>query len=124
MLPFTSMETSARVFCEVEWCGVRGESREPMRMQMCPVSWLLPEVLALVSEHRDRPVHELEPTIRRLIEEQDFFEDAGDSMIAERRGELVEEYVRMFVKALERVREEALRHGEWSNLPVTPQMFG
>lgn len=123
MLPLTSMEISARVFCDREWPR-HLNARRADGMQMCPVNWLLPDLLALIAENHDRPVRELQPMIRRLIEEHDFFDDAGDSMVETDRDELIDDYADLFVKALERVRRQALKQGEWSNLPVTPQMFG
>ena len=81
---------------------------------VCPAGWLLPGLLRLMAEHHDRPVNELRPMIRHLIEEHQF---AGHAAIDLRQQDLNDQCIDALVRVLEQVRREAFRNGYWSSAP-------
>ena len=97
---------------------------ERLSGEVCPAKAVLPELIELVRACHDRPVHELKPTIRRMIEERHFTEESGDPVSDAGHHELLEHYVELCVHVLERVRRHALTHGHWSSAPTPAQMFG
>jgi hypothetical protein len=92
--------------------------------RVCPLRLIMPSLLRLLQQYHHRPMDELRPTIRRLVEERDFVDECGDPCIDCEHERLMQAYVDLLVHVLERVRRHNLTHGEWSNAPVTPQMFG
>ena len=92
--------------------------------ELSPVITGLPGLIRLVNECTDRPVTKFRPTIKRMILEQLFMEAAGDSIIDPHQNVQVESYVELTICVLVRVRENSLGQDEWSDAPVTPQMFG
>jgi hypothetical protein len=92
--------------------------------ELSPVMTVLPGLIRLVTECADRPVNKFRPTITRLIREQQFMEAAGDSIVDPHLNVQTERYVELTLRVLERVRDQAQERGEWSDAPVTPQMFG
>jgi hypothetical protein len=92
--------------------------------ELSPVVTVLPGLIRLVNECTDRPVTKFRPTIKHLIQEQLFMEAAGDSIVDPHQNVQVDSYVELTIRVLVRVRENALGQDEWSDAPVTPQMFG
>ena len=92
--------------------------------ELSPVVTVLPGLIRLVNECTDRPVTKFRPTIKRLIHEQLFIGAAGDSIVDPHQNVQIDCYVELTIRVLVRVRENALGQDEWSDTPVTPQMFG
>jgi len=92
--------------------------------ELSPVIAVLPGLIRLVNECTDRPVTKFRPTIKRLIHEQLFMEIGGDSIVDPHLNVQIERYVELTVRVLVRVRQNTLGQDEWSDAPVTPQMFG
>lgn len=113
--------------------GGRGDQRDPgkpakgdaqLMNELSPVIAVLPGLIRLVHECTDRPVNKFRPTIKRLILEQLFMDLGGDAIVDAQHLMLVKRYVDLTVRVLVRVRQHGLGKDEWSNMPVTPQMFG
>ena len=96
----------------------------PCSPELSPVITVLPGLIRLVNECTDRPVNKFRPTIKRLIREQLFMEEAGDAVVDPHQNVQIESYVELTVCVLVRVREYTQGHDGWSDTPVTPQMFG
>ncbi len=92
--------------------------------ELSPVVAVLPGLIRLVNECTDRPVTKFRPTIERLIHEQLFMEAAGDSIIDPHQNVQIERYVELTIRVLVRVRCNTQGQDDWSDTPVTPQMFG
>lgn len=86
--------------------------------------WVLHDLVEMVAAAHDRPVRELEPMIRRVITEQSFVDECGDTVMDCQDMEMVECQVQVVLKVLESVRQKAMASGQWSDVPLTPQMFG
>lgn len=85
---------------------------------------VMPILLELLAECHDRPAHYFTPTIRRQLIEHCFIIDNGDDMDKQERVVSLEQQVQMLVRVLEQLRQTLLRQGQWSDAPVTPQMYG
>lgn len=96
----------------------------PQPHELSPVVAVLPQLIRLVNECSDRPVNKFRPMIKRLILEQLFMEVGGDAVIDPHHNVQVKHYVELTVRVLARLRRQGLPHDEWSDMPVTPQMFG
>ncbi len=92
--------------------------------ELSPVVAVLPGLIRLVNECTDRPVTKFRPTIKRLIHEQLFMELGGDSIVDPHQNVQIESYVELTIRVLVRVRQNTFGQDEWSDAPVTPQMFG
>lgn len=79
----------------------------------------VPKLAELLADSPDEPIDRLAPTVRMIVldecprdgaDQSDFHElmDATDRLLRE----------------MEHLRREEPRRGEWSAVPVTPQMFG
>lgn len=90
----------------------------------CSLRRMLPELIRMIAENPEQPAQQFEDTIRNLVAEQDFIDDSGDTVVDARHDAVVELYVSVFVDVLEKVRQHAITQGQWSDTPVTPQMFG
>jgi len=82
----------------------------------CPAAMILPQLIDIVAESPHEPVSSKTPAIRRLIYERSFHNAAGFIR--------VDIQMHAVIRALETVRNEAIRRGTWSRQPATPQMFG
>lgn len=89
-----------------------------------PVSRLMPELKRLIAECHDQPVQHLRPAIRLLLQEQHFAFKWRDTVIDSNPHRALDACVELAVRVLERMRQQALNSGKWSDAPVTPQMFG
>lgn len=131
MTTHLSLEDSARQVLQSHWERfVQDRTRDDasscaLAPEVCPLLWLVPEFLNLVLEEHDRPIHELEPIIRRLIDEADFVDENGDTTIgATTHRREVDEQAKLVVAMLTEWRASAVEQGQWSDAPVTPIMFG
>lgn len=110
-----------------EWqaaCDSLEGDRHLAQQRLSHIEWLTPDLLALLEEFRDRPTSELTPLIRRLLAEQSFIDENGDSVIDECELAMLEHEVRLVVEVLDRVRSRCRDEGRWAGTPTTPQMFG
>jgi len=89
----------------------------------CPCAWMLDALLELVAENPNRPVSDLEPVIHRMIVENQFIDDGGDSMVLD-AVESADRESQVLIKVLERCRQIGLKEGLWSSEPSAPIMFG
>ena len=91
----------------------------------CPALWLLRDLVSLLEEFRDRPLTDLAPMVRRLILEQNFVDENGDSVFDTQCAKNVEHEVALILRALERTRREATEQGILAQeLACTEQWFG
>jgi len=91
----------------------------------CPLLWRVPDFVSLIAQEHDRPIGELEPIVRRLIDEADFVDENGDTMIGTAtHDQEVDEQAKLVIAVLEELCAEAVGRGYWSDAPVTPIMFG
>jgi hypothetical protein len=105
----------------------RSDSEKPVAEQpteLSPVIAVMPGLIRLINECSDRPIEKLRPTIKRLILEQVFMEVGGDSIVDAQHMMQVKEYVELTVRVLVRIRRRDRSQYDWSDTPVTPQMFG
>lgn len=125
-----SCEALAQKLLEEEWDRMEGEKQRQARVGrstprvICLPHWLLPELLQLLTEAQDRPLGELEPIVREIVAEQQFIDVSGGPVIGDREGGTTDLHVDVFMRVLERLRHYTLDTGTWSNVPITPQMFG
>jgi len=85
---------------------------------------MIEQLLNLVEEFHQRPVRELEPTIRRMLIDQSFCDDNGDSVTDGLFERTFNAQVTLTVRVLERVRRQGLSQGRWSEMPAAQPMFG
>lgn len=114
-----SLEDTARELFQREWAK-QGFSYGPRLTAL----WVLHDLVEMVAAAHDRPVRELEPVIRRVITEQSFVDECGDTVMDGQGKEVIERQVQVILRVLESVRQESLASGRWSDVPLTPQMFG
>ncbi|MFW6059161.1 MAG: hypothetical protein ACODAQ_03215 [Phycisphaeraceae bacterium] len=121
-------EALAQQWFEQEWRAVTqraGQRRwRLLTCEACPPQSLLPVLVELLDEAHDRPVAELEPVVRELVAERNFVEESGDPVMEGRQAEVMKLYVAVYLRVLERLRQQALDSGAWSNMRATPEMFG
>jgi len=82
----------------------------------------VPQLVDLLEQIHDRPVSELADSVRSIVSERCRLRAQGE------RGR-IEDYaywsaLGWLIHEMERLRRAELRCGEWSDLPVPPQMFG
>lgn len=126
-----SLEMIARELFEREWEREHREgalSGAAASQKMCALPrstmWVLNDLVQMVAESHDQPVHQMAPMIRRLITEQNFADECGDPIIDADRVAQNNLQVEVVLRVLEQVRDLALTQGLWSNAPMAPQMFG
>ncbi|MEX0652709.1 MAG: hypothetical protein WD534_18295 [Phycisphaeraceae bacterium] len=86
--------------------------------------WLLPELLRLLIEAHDQPAERFEPMVRTLLLDLEFVDESGDPATTELRIALHDQLVVALMRAMERLRQQALASGQWSELAAPPQMYG
>ena len=91
---------------------------------LCPVSWLLPELIELVAERPAEPVSSLEAAIHRRVFEQQFIDETGDPPLDQPYASGAEHQVRMLVAVLEKIRRQAIARGIWCDHPAVDPMCG
>lgn len=82
---------------------------------------LLPMVVHLLHERRECDCSELVCTVKRLVIEHMFYENAVE---ADQWQINVDVQVKMILQSMQSAREKLINEGEWSQEPVTPMMFG
>ncbi len=120
------LSKTAKELWEREWAEAaqrRDISERNGILQTCPSPALIESLVDLISEDPRRPVAELEPVIHRMLFENQFIDDGGDSVILD-AFDSIEVQTRVLVKILEEVRQLGLSEGLWSEIPATPMMFG
>lgn len=100
-----------------------GDMRQ-LYSEVSAMSWLLRDLLALMRERGDTPIKELDGTIRRVVSEHDFFQDAGQASVSSRHQEVCERMIVTLLDVLEDVRLEAQNHGEVLHAPAAAPMAG
>ena len=124
------LEAVARDLFEQEWARERErEDREDegggiMQAEACPIVWIIPELVDLVAGTRDRHVKSLEPVIRRRVRDLSFINESGDPFAEEERQRSIDRQIKVMTRVLSQVKGLAVSRGQWSDVPVTPQMFG
>lgn len=91
--------------------------------QLCPVSWLLPDLLHLLAENHGSDAHDLRPAIRRIILDRGAIYAMGAGITQSEADEILEGQIDLIVRVLEQVRQQALDCGEWSE-STAPAWFG
>ena len=117
---------NAKQLWEREWVTAsRNRAAAPSQgmLQTCPSPALIEAMVDMVAEDPRRPVAELEPVIHRMLFENQFIDDGGDSVILD-AFDSIDVQTQILVKVLEEVREQGLREGLWSSMPAAPMMFG
>lgn len=88
------------------------------------MTWLIRDLLELVADQSDRPVADLEPTIRRVVCEHDLVYETGDADVAKRRDRIRERMVHTLIEVFEDVRREAQAEGAMPSAPASVPMCG
>ncbi|MBI1336478.1 MAG: hypothetical protein GC164_05900 [Phycisphaera sp.] len=101
-----------------------GPTQRAIQRRLSDLTHFSNTLVELLCEFHDRPASHLGPMIRRIIVEQEFIDDTGDSMIDQDFMVCLDHYVDMIVEALEQVRQRCRREGHWSDTPITPLMCG
>jgi hypothetical protein len=83
----------------------------------------LRSLVELLGEDPSRPAALLEPVVHRLMNDSQFVDGNGDSVLLD-AAEAGEAQVDAVLRVLEQVRQRGLRDGVWCVAPVTPMMFG
>lgn len=109
------LETSARQWLDDEvhrrgvGAGVSADKDLP-RLQLSPVSWVLPKLLRIVYQNSQQPIEVMAPLIRSMLQEQAFANTGGDPCDCERLNESIDESVSILCLVLERARQHCLAH--------------
>ena len=82
--------------------------QSPPKLQLSPVSWVLPKLLRIVAQNAKQPVEALAPLIRTMLQEQAFATTGGDPCDCDQLQASIDETVSIMVQVLERVRKQQL----------------
>lgn len=96
----------------------------PPTCDIAGVAHLIPHLIELLDGQYNRPVDELESTVRSLILEQTFIHDCGDHVVDAAQKARIDHQVMLLIRILNLMRDDANESHQWSDAPVTPQMFG
>ena len=88
-----------------------------------PSHRMMRDLVDMMSEYPARPAAEMEVIIQRMLFENQFVDDSGDSMVLD-ACETIEWQAHAVVSVLEEVRRQALSLGFWSTEPATPITYG
>jgi len=128
MTTTATLEMMACDLCEKESCRANPPPWDNLATQSLPgigsTKWLLHDLLSLLSETHDRPVHCMAPMIRQIIVERVFNDDSGDTVVDHDLLSQIDQQVDIFVRILEQVRRYAIESGQWSDAPAISYMFG
>lgn len=124
-----SLSRLARQMMEMEWeKTVHGSDRDPLGVRSasdrCPALWVIEDLLAIVAEQRHEPVSGLRSMIRRVLTEQHYVDDNGDTMLDQIVSGGSEKQLDLVIDVLERVKQLALATGEWSDGDAVVPMCG
>lgn len=122
MILYETLEHDARRIYDEEAARVT-RRRDADELQVCPLRFMLRELLMLLAERPDPPVDELRPLVRRLVLERNFM-DCGDACGASTRHTALDHHVDLALRVLARVRQLAEQRGERCHLPAAPLMCG
>lgn len=86
--------------------------------------WALDDLLGLLAEFHDQPVHKLRPMLRRVVIEHVYLDHAGDSFADGNQTTSLEGHLDHIVLVLEKVRLHAVSRGQWSAQSTPPLMCG
>ena len=92
--------------------------------ELSPIVAALPHLIQVARDHPEKPIEDLRPMIKRVILEQLFVDITGDSIIETHHHLQVKQYVELTVRVLVRFRWDEFGAEQWSDMPITPQMFG
>jgi len=90
----------------------------------CAADWLsdvhqfAPHLVHLMRECRESSVDQIEPVVREIV-----LEHTRDRSFDCQEDE-IDRHVEIILDAMDRVRNEQVRAGKWSDAPVPPMMFG
>lgn len=90
---------------------------------LCPVSWVLPDLLGIIAEHHAEPVERLRPAIRQVIVEQ-AFACPSDAVIDPDQDETIDAQVDLLIVVLEQARRQATAREPRPRMSAAPQMCG
>lgn len=96
----------------------------PPTCDIAGVAHLIPHLIELLDGQYNQPVDELESTVRSLILEQTFIHDGGDHIVDAAQKARIDHQVMLLIRILNLMRDDANESHQWSDAPVTPQMFG
>lgn len=82
----------------------------PVKLQLSPVSWVLPKLLRIVYANAHQPVELLAPIIRNMLQEQAFATTGGDPCNCDQLQTSIDQTVVVVVRVLEKVRQHCLAH--------------
>lgn len=98
------------------------DDRPDYTYEVCPVSWILPGLLELVAECHNEPASHLRSAIRQLLMERAFAFQTG--MAPKEQAAWLDHETDVLIRVLERIRQQRLECGDWSDLPACQEMFG
>lgn len=124
MLVDSELNRAALRILEQQWTQACQDDRNDVTAHERPPTETLLEFVELIAQHPEREVDRFESVIRNRLVELHFVADNGDSVVLDDVYEDVDQKVRFWLRVLRNVRQYALRTGQWSATPVTPQMFG
>ena len=84
--------------------------------------YCVPRLINLLYESHDHPVDDLMPGVRLLVTECCDCDEGGDAFV--HHADKLDIFVRQITRALERIRGALHTRGQWSQVPVPPQLFG
>ncbi len=73
--------------------------------------WLVPELVRLLVEFPDTPVEALRPMVRRIVVEQVFAGENGDSLVGPARDSELDDEVHLALRVMERLRRYGGKRG-------------
>lgn len=85
---------------------------------------LADDLNSLISSSSHLSVEQMQPAIRRIIEQRGYLAEAGDLKSAEDYSKRVDLYVAIVSRVITRLRSQSRFGGQWADKPVTPMMFG
>ncbi len=107
---------------EARRSGTQGRMRRAYG-EMCPITWVMHELVQLVDENHTEPVEVLRPCIRRLIAERAFAFGPLDIDGRTDPQAALDAEVDLVIRTLERVRAHAFASGQWSAMDSSAELF-
>ncbi|MAE61193.1 MAG: hypothetical protein CMJ49_07535 [Planctomycetaceae bacterium] len=84
--------------------------------------YCVPRLVNLLYDSHDHLVDDLTPSVRLLVAEHCDCDEGGDAPI--HHADKLDVIVRHITRALEDLRSALHKRGQWSQVPVPPQLFG
>lgn len=85
---------------------------------------LADDMSLLINSSHHLSVEELQPAIRRIVEQRGYLAECGDLRDAQDYEAQVHLYVAIVTRVIKRMRTQHRFGGQWADQPVTPMMFG